>query len=65
LAMRRVAEYRSYCLIERALELTNGDHRYTDLRTNLPGVPPYDPVLAGEIDELYEIVVDGETFQLD
>ncbi len=51
--MPKVAAYPTYCPIARALdvlgdrwtllilrELANGDHRYTDLRTNLPGIPP-------------------------
>jgi DNA-binding HxlR family transcriptional regulator len=151
--MPKTAAYQSYCPIARGLdvlgdrwtllimrELTNGDHRYTDLRTNLPGIPPnllsqrlkdlmneglvatkelappvartvytateygrttipvlralarfgfqrlepadettalrpvsavaaavkpfYDASLAADIDELYEIVVDGESFVL-
>ena len=151
--MPKLAEYQTYCPIARALdvlgdrwtllimrELTNGAHRYTDLRENLPGIPPnllagrlkdlideglattrelpppaartvytateygrttipvlralarfgfqrlepaddntllrpvsainaalkpfYDPARAGEVDELYEVVVDGESFVL-
>ena len=151
--MPKVAPYESYCPIARALdvlgdrwtmlimrELANGDHRFTDLRRNLPGIAPnllsqrlkdlideglvatkelpppaartvytatqygrttipvlralarfgfqrlepadaktelrpsaavnaslrpfYDRVRAGDLDELYDIVVDGETFRL-
>jgi DNA-binding HxlR family transcriptional regulator len=149
----KVAPYESYCPIARALdvlgdrwtmlimrELANGDHRFTDLRRNLPGIAPnllsqrlkdlideglvatkelpppaartvytateygrttipvlralarfgfqrlepanaktelrpsaavnsslrpfYDRARAGDLDELYDIVVDGETFRL-
>jgi DNA-binding HxlR family transcriptional regulator len=151
--MPKVAPYESYCPVARALdvlgdrwtllimrELANGDHRFTDLRRNLPGIAPnllsqrlkdlideglvatkelpppaartvytatdygrtavpvlralarfgfsrlepaddatdvrpvaavnaslrafYDPALAGDLDELYEIVLDGESFVL-
>ena len=151
--MPKVAPYESYCPIARALdvlgdrwtllimrELANGDHRFTDLRRNLPGIAPnllsqrlkeltdeglvttkelpppaartvysatdygrttipvlralarfgfarlepadedttlrpvsavnaslkpfYDPMHAGELDELYDLIVDGEAFRL-
>ena len=151
--MPKIGAYESYCPIARALdtlgdrwtllimrELANGDHRFTDLRRNLPGIAPnllsqrlkdlideglvttkelpppaartvytateygrttipvlralarfgfqrlepadegtplrpvsavnaslkpfYDPVRAGDLDELYDIVVDGESFRL-
>src|SRR3954463_16651011 len=51
--MPKIAAYESYCPIARALdtlgdrwtllimrELANGDHRFTDLRRNLPGIAP-------------------------
>jgi DNA-binding HxlR family transcriptional regulator len=63
--MPKLADYQTYCPIARALdvlgdrwtllimrELTNGAHRYTDLRTNLPGIPP--TVLSGRLKDLID-----------
>ena len=64
-AVPKTADYQMYCPIARALdvvgdrwtllimrELTIGDQRFTDLRTNLPGIPPN--LLSHRLKELTE-----------
>ncbi len=63
--MPKTVDYQMYCPIARALdvvgdrwtllimrELTIGDQRFTDLRTNLPGIPPN--LLSHRLKELTE-----------